>query len=239
MKSLVLKKLIVLNKAPFLFLFLGLLFVSVAQGQSTYQIGVLPSLSMNNKLKKDWSLHSKVESRQQLKSGDFNAVSDAEYKYILTDLSLITAKKLGSNTRIAGGYLIRFREGETFHRLIQQFILVQKRHHMKWAHRFSTDFTMTKLEQPELRLRYRLSVEIPLNGEAVAPNGVYLKLSNEFLNSWQGVDYDLEIRVVPLLGYDITERNKVEVGLDYRLNAFLEGHPRHHFWMSLNWIIEL
>lgn len=237
--SLMLKIMTVCNKTYFLFLVFGLLFGSVARGQSTYQIGVLPSLTVNNKLQKGWSLHSEVDSRQRLKSGDFNSVSKTEYQYILTDFSLITAKKIGSTSRIGGGYLVRFREGVTFHRLIQQYTLIQKTDRFRWAHRFSTDLTLSKLEQPELRLRYRIGTEIPLNDASVDANGVYLKISNEFLNSWQGENYDLEIRIVPLLGYKISNVNKLEVGIDYRLNSFIKGNDRHVFWLSLNWLVEI
>lgn len=222
-----------------LLVFLGLLFVNVAKTQSTYQFGTLPSLNINNKFQNDWSINSKVESRQLMKSGDFDGNSNTEYKYVLTDFSFITAKKVGLNSRIAGGYLIRLRDAEIFHRLIQQYTIVQKMNGFRLAHRFSTDQTFSNREKPEFRLRYRITFEIPLNGESVDPKEFYIKLNNEYLNSLQEKDYDFEIRLVPLLGYDITDNNKIEVGLDYRVNSFLNNTTRHSFWLSLNWFIEI
>lgn len=220
-------------------MFFWLQFINVAKAQSTYQFGILPSLNLNNKFQKGWSLNSKIESRQLMKSGEFGGKSNTEYKYVLTDFSFITAKKVGLNSRITGGYLFRLRDTKIFHRVIQQFTIVQKTNGSRLAHRFSSDQTFSNEEKPEFRLRYRLTSEIALNGESVDPKEFYIKLNNEYLNSWQGMDYDLEIRLSPLLGYDIKDNNKIELGLDYRVNSFLNNNTRHSFWLSLNWFFEI
>lgn len=220
-------------------MFLGLLIVNIAKAQSTYQYGTLPSLNIKNKFQNGWSLNSKVESRQLMKSGDFNGNSNSEYKYVLTDFSFIGAKKVGLNSRIAGGYLIRLRETEIFHRLIQQYTIVQKMNGFRLAHRFSSDETFSNIEKPKFRLRYRITSEIPMNGKSVDPKEFYVKLNNEYLNSWQGKNYDFEVRISPLLGYDITDNNKIEIGLDYRVNSFFNNSTRHSFWLSLNWFIDI
>jgi len=214
-------------------------FFNTVSAQSTYQFGALPSLNLNRKLKNDWSINTKIESRQLLQSGEFNGSADKSYKYVLTDISLISAKKVGLNSRIAGGYLIRVREGELVHRFIQQYIIVQRLNGFRLAHRFLGDQTFSKNENPEFRFRYRITSEIPLNGEAVDPGEFYLKINNEYLNSFQDADYDLEIRLVPLLGYDINNNNKIELGLDYRVNSFLNNNSRHSFWISFNFFIEI
>lgn len=207
--------------------------------QSTYQFGALPSLNLNKKLKNDWSLNTKLESRQLFQRGEINGTTDKEYNYVLTDLSLIAAKKVGLNSRIAGGYLIRFEEGEIFHRLIQQYVIVQKLSGLRLAHRIMSDQTFSKIEKPEIRFRYRITSEIPLNGESVDPGEFYLKLNNEYINSFQAKEYDLEIRLIPLLGYDITDNFKIESGLDYRVNSFLNNSTRHSYWMTFNLFIEI
>lgn len=207
--------------------------------QSTYQFGVLPALNLNRKLKSDWSINTKIESRQLLRRGEFNGISDKKYKYVLTDYSLISAKKVGLNSRIAGGYLVRVEGKEVLHRLIQQFIVVQRFSGFRLAHRFLSDQTFSALQKPEFRLRYRLTSELPLNGEAVDPGEFYLKVNNEYVNSLQGTDYDLEIRLVPLLGYDLTSDFKIEAGMDYRINSFLNKNTRHSYWMSFNFFVEI
>lgn len=207
--------------------------------QSTYQFGVLPSVNLNKKMKNNWSLNTKLESRQLFQRGEFNGTADKEYNYVLTDMSLIAAKKVGLNSRIAGGYLIRLEDGDFFHRFIQQYVIVQKLSGWRLAHRIMSDQTFSKIEKPDIRLRYRITSEIPLNGESVDPGEFYLKLNNEYINSFQANEYDLEIRLIPLLGYDITDNVKIESGLDYRVNSFLNNSTRHSYWMTFNLFIEI
>lgn len=207
--------------------------------QSTYQIGVLPSVNLNKKMNNNWTLNTKLESRQLFQRGEFNGTADKEYNYVLTDMSLIAAKKVGLNSRIAGGYLIRLEDGDFFHRFIQQYVIVQKLSGWRLAHRIMSDQTFSKIEKPDIRLRYRITSEIPLNGEAVDPGEFYLKLNNEYVNSLQGKEYDLEIRLIPILGYDITDNFKIESGLDYRVNSFFNNSTIHSYWMTFNLFIEM
>jgi hypothetical protein len=152
---------------------------------------------------------------------------------------MIAAKKVGLNSRIAGGYLIRFEDGEFFHRFIQQYTIVQKMSGFRLAHRILSDQTFSKIEKTEIRFRYRITSEIPLNGESVDPGEFYLKLNNEYINSFQALEYDLEIRIIPLLGYDITDNFKIESGLDYRVNSFINNSTRQSYWMTFNFFIDL
>ncbi|MBX2827536.1 MAG: hypothetical protein KTR22_05205, partial [Flavobacteriaceae bacterium] len=78
---------------------------------------------------------------------------------------------------------------------------------------------------------------IPLNGQSVDPKEFYFKFNHEYLNAWEQNDYDLEIRAVPHLGYKVSKSNKLEFGLDYRLNSFLNTSPSHRFWTVINWYI--
>ncbi|HPJ62865.1 DUF2490 domain-containing protein [Lentimicrobium sp.] len=230
-----------MNTKALLFIILVVLMQgkSAVFAQATYRFGIMPSLNLNSALKNNWSLNAKAESRQLLKSGTVNGDAVNEYRYVLTDLSLIAAKKVGLNSRIAGGYLMRIEDGEISHRFIQHFIIVQKFAAFRLAHRFMSDQTFSESEKPEIRVRYRISSELPLNGESVDPGEFYVKVSNEYINSFQAKDYDLEIRLVPLLGYDITDNFKIETGPDYRLNSFLSSSPRHSYWMTLNIFIEI
>ena len=211
----------------------------VVSAQSTFQFGGLPSLNINKKLKNNWSLNTKLESRQLFQKREINGTSVNEFNYILTDLSIIAAKKVGLNSRIAGGYLVRFEDGDFFHRFIQQYVIVQKLSGWRLAHRMMSDQTFSKTEKPEIRIRYRITSELPLNGEAVDPGEFYLKLNNEYVNGFQAKEFDLEIRLVPLLGYDITDNFKIESGLDYRVNSFLSDRARQSYWLTFNLFIEI
>ncbi|UZR99600.1 DUF2490 domain-containing protein [Chondrinema litorale] len=228
------------TKEPLLFILCFLPLISnPTLAQSRYQIGGLPSINFNYKLAKYWSINYKVESRQLLEQGIFNVINDKKYKYILTDNSVLLAKKVGLNARIAGGYLLRFSEGGSTHRLIQQYAVTQKLSGFRLAHRAVADQTFSSTETTTFRIRYRLATEIPLNGESADLKELYFKISNEYLNSIQNSVYDIEIRLAPLFGYSISTIHKIEAGVDYRISSFVNQSAQHSFWTCLNWYIEI
>ncbi|MEZ5059222.1 MAG: DUF2490 domain-containing protein [Saprospiraceae bacterium] len=228
-----------INKEILLVLCLAHFFSLRISAQSTYQLGSLPSINLNHKLENDWTVNFKIESRQVMQRGSFDGKSEKSFDYVLTDYSMIAAKKLGLNSRLSGGYLIRFREKEIIHRLIQQYTITQRLTSLRLAHRVVTDQTFFENEDTEYRLRYRLATELPLNGQSADIGEFYLKISNEYLNSFQSSEYDLEVRLVPLLGYTATEKQKVELGIDYRVNSFLSNNARNSFWICLNWFVDI
>jgi hypothetical protein len=209
----------------------------LAKAQDTYQFGALPAINLNFKLQDGWSTNYKLESRQLFQKGTFGETASEGYQYVLTDNTFILAKKVGLNSRVAGGYLFRYREGEVIHRTIQQFAITRRLIGLRLSHRVVTDQTFAPQDPAEFRLRYRAATEIPLNGQEADPKELYLKLSNEYLNSLEGSEYDLEIRLIPLLGYTTIRQNRIEAGLDYRVNSFLDKSARHTFWVSVNYYI--
>lgn len=214
-------------------------FSSHVFSQTTLQVGLMPSVNYNKKVNSQWSFNGRIESRQLLRHGTWNDEAGTRYEYALTDLSALAAYKTGFNTRAAAGYLIRFRDGSLVHRFIQQFTMLKKLFGFRLAHRFVTDQTFCRCEAPEFRLRYRISTEIPLDGEVVDAGELYVKINNEYLHSLQASEYDLELRLVPVLGFDIKNMYKVEAGLNYRVNGFIHDKTRHSFWMMLNFFIDM
>lgn len=207
--------------------------------QVTYQIGTLPSINLNKKLKNDWSVNAKVETRQVYQTGSFSSTPEHAFNYQLSDFTFTGAKKVGFYGRIGAGYLIRFREGEVIHRINQQYNYTKQYNGMRLSHRILTDQTFFPNEAPDFRLRYRISSQIPLNGQSLEEKECYLKVNNEYVNNWQALDYNLEIRVIPMLGYTINRQNKIEVGIDYRLNSVVTEDLNHRFWLALNWYLEI
>ena len=110
-----------------------------SHAQSAYQIGTLPAININKDLKKDWSVNFKWESRQSNVKSDPS--SDVDYEYILSDFSLLVSNKVGLNSSIACGYLIRIIEDQIIHRSIQQVTIIKKYNSFRLAHRFSSDQT--------------------------------------------------------------------------------------------------
>jgi len=230
-----------LNTKHFLYftlLYTTIFFANALSAQGSYQFGLLPSINLNKKLKQDWTLNFAVQSRQVIRRGEFNGPSENGIDYILTDYSVIAAKKFGLNSKFNMGYLLRIEEGDVFQRLIQRYVVTQRMRGFRLSHRVTTDQTFSNVERTEFRLRYRLTSEIPLNGQSVDPNELYLKVNTEVLNSLQESDYGLEFRLVPVIGYDITDSNKIELGLDYRISSILQGDPSHVFWTVITWYLE-
>lgn len=162
-----------------------------------------------------------------------------KYDYLLTDVSLVVTKRIAANITVGGGYLIRAEDDVFKNRAIQQISFSKKYPGFRMAHRIMTDQTFEKNENPELRLRYRISSEIPLEGQSIDVNEFYLKINNEYLNSWQRDDYDLEIRWVALFGYAVSPLNDLEMGIDYRLDSFINGNSRNRIWLSINFFHSL
>jgi hypothetical protein len=201
----------------------------VNYAQNNSQFGLLPSFNLNLKLPKDWALNFKVESRQSIRERD-----DFNYEYLLTDLSVATAKKIGINTQLVIGYLVRLEDKDIQNRTIQQLNIVRRYVNVNLAHRIAADQTFVDDEAVEWRFRYRLSAEIPLNGQSLDVHEFFIKANNEYLNSFQGEHYGLEIRGVGLIGYVPSPSGKLELGLDYRIDSFLNGRARNRFWLTLN-----
>lgn len=203
--------------------------------QSSYEIGVLPSLNFNAKLKNDWALNFKFESRQSMLKGDFGDETEFNYEYLLSDLSVITSKRITPLQTLGLGYLLRLRSnGVVGHRIIQQYSFVRRYDLFRLSHRLSTDQLFVKNQAPELRLRYRLSPEIPLSGQTVDIGEFFVKINNEYLLINKGANFDIEIRLAPYLGYALSKTTKLEAGIDYRINSFIDNTPSNRFWLAIN-----
>ncbi|MBK8705115.1 MAG: DUF2490 domain-containing protein [Saprospiraceae bacterium] len=214
-------------------------FIQNSDAQSDYRVGLLPAINVNKSLGRGWAVNFKYELRQFALQGNYSSSPESAFEYDLSDFIFIASKKVGLNNSLAGGYLFRLRGTTVIHRTIQQFTIVSNYNAFRLAHRISTDQTFEPREPTTFRLRYRLTAELPLNGESVDPGEWYAKISNEYLNSLQDKSYDLEIRLIPLLGYQFTDNNKLEFGPDYRISSFLESSPRSVYWLSVNWFVKL
>ena len=237
----------ILSFRSYLLIFAVLIFAADSgNAQSFYRVGTMPSVNINYGLKNNRALHFKVESRLMFQSGQFGRDPVNDFDYLLSDISMIVSKKTGIKTNFAGGYLIRILENEAIHRTIQQFSIVRQFNSFRLAHRISADQSFNlnqnevfKLKYIAYRLRYRIAAEFPLNGQSVDAREFYLKINNEYLYGWQNSENDIEIRVVPLLGYNFVDNSKLELGLDYRLDSFLNSTPRNSFWVSINWFFRI
>lgn len=216
---------------------LELFLITAVHAQENSQFGTIPSLNLRKSFSNDWKLNFQLASRQQFSKNQSNVKMG--YDYLLTDISMIAAKKTGLNNAFASGYLVRLENGDASHRFIEQFSIVSRYNGFRLSHRFRADLTLNRTKSPETRLRYRITPEIPLSGLAVDENEFYTKISNEYVISFQSNEQDLEIRLVPSLGYRFDKSNRLEVGLDSRIDSFLNNNTRKRFWLVFNWYATL
>lgn len=202
--------------------------------QSSYRYGLMPTINLNTKVSKAWKLNFSTQSR--INSPFFEDDAPFEVDYTLTDFSVLASKNIGLSSKLAAGYLVRLRsDGRINHRLIQQLAFVSTLDKINLVHRFSMDQTFGDSDAVEIRMRYRIGTQIALRGDRLDAKEVYFKITNEYLNSFESGEYDLEIRVVPLIGFAITRTSKLEFGLDYRFDSFISESFRESYWTRLNW----
>lgn len=222
---------------------LSLCITALIQGklsaQSTYEIGTIPEFNFAASLSKLWAIDAEIAPRFEIASGTFGETSREDIFFGLLDVTTVFNRTVGVDAKVGFGYLARFEEGTIAHRFIQQYSFTVPNYGYRIGHRFRVDQTLTPNEDIEVRLRYRISSDISLNGEFIDSNELYIKIINEYVYSFQGVEQDLEIRFVPALGYYFDDDNKFEIGIDYRLDAFLESSAEHRFWLSIGYYFSL
>lgn len=205
-----------------------LLLASGANSQETTLWGLMPSVNISKKLPNDWSLQAKVESRLKIYQ------EDAGLSHLNTDISLLAGRKISLRATVTAGYLARIVADGVSHRLIQQLSYVQRFPGFSLSHRLAFDQTFQKSDKTAYRFRYRFSGEKALQGQSVDPGEYYIKMSNEYLYSVQGVENDLEIRLAGVAGYAISKRTKLELGPEYRLDSFIHSASRQRIWLVIN-----
>lgn len=212
--------------------FLCIPLTSVAQPSVT--AGFLPKINLTTGLNDQTRLNASVESRGLFY--DKLAEESSALQYVLTDFTVLVSRSTGFRTALNLGYTLRLANGETIHRTIQQFNLVRNLDAGRLAHRFATDQTFSPSESPVFRARYRITFERPLSGDEVDEKEFYFKMGNEYLGIYQVENTDLEIRLIPLFGYEINAQSKVEFGVDYRISEFLTSpYPESQFWAAAAW----
>jgi hypothetical protein len=208
-----------------------------AASQTETRVGVMPMVNYNHSIDKLWDVNLRFESRHFVFENLPDQESNFVYDYSLSDFSAMIGRRTGLDSKIISGLLVRVEPEAVSYRTIQQFLFLTRIYTFRVVHRLSTDQTFSPIEDPEFRLRYRVNAEIPLSGQKLDPKEFYIKLNAEGLNSVQGGDYDLEVRLVPNIGYAINAQQKIELGLDNRLGSFINNQTTFTSWITINWYL--
>lgn len=213
-----------------------LLLLLGASSTAQNRFGIMPQINTDFKVGHFIKVNTKFENRFILYQNPIG-YRDKRSEYERSDLELVVTGTNGALTNFGAGYLIRrsHDDGSFIHRSIQQYSASQEWRNLLLAHRFRTDQTFEKNEAVQYRLRYRVSMEKPLDGQRVDPREYYLKFNNEYLGSLQDRDGNLEIRLLGALGYNHSEDDQVEVGLDYRAENVIGNDTENLLWLTVGW----
>ncbi|MEO1030263.1 MAG: DUF2490 domain-containing protein [Bacteroidota bacterium] len=105
-------------------------------------------------------------------------------------------------------------------RLTQQFNYTKSNQALRFGHRFR--FEQRILDELTIfRSRYRLALDFPLNGEKLDIGEAYLITSMEgLLSIGAKIKPELDHRTTSQIGWLISETLKLQLGLEYRFEAF-------------------
>jgi hypothetical protein len=209
--------------------------VLTAFSQSSYsggvQLEVKPTLAFPN----DWKLSGRFGSRIVFLEGSSSQSFTTLTEYERTDLELVLTKKVSSTMSLGGGYLARLQKGIVKHRLIQQFSISNKHETFSLGHRFRFDETFQVDKANTYRFRYRFSFEKPFNQERKEESKTYFIVHNEYIPSVQSGKYQVEMRLVPGLGFKLDKSNILEVGLDYRVENLFTSTNKQIYLLYCSW----
>lgn len=231
-----------MKKYCFSFVLFLVFFVSettLAQRSHLFTSGFFPEAQLSYNINEDYYVTHKVESQH----GMFDSQRlnrELEYKHTLTDLQSFVGKKINPFVKIDIGYQYRVEKGENTHRSIQQVAILQRTNFFRVGHRIRTDQTYFDEESILLRIRYRYSVQVPLQGRDLDPGERYMTLSNEVIYMNQDSEDDIENRLVASLGFYVDDKTKYELGLDYRTDDYLvEDRFRSRLWLKFGVYLSL
>lgn len=197
--------------------------------QENFDAGFLPKVILSKKLSYKTKWINSIESRSILYDDIY------KLKHSLIDYSSIISLKTELNQTFNFGYIVRFIDNSIIHRTFQHYNFVSKFQNLKIGNRIAFEQFYQKETKFSFRTRYRFSFEKSLNGERVDVKEFYLKFSNEYLYDF----YDLEIRFSPYLGFKASKKDRIEIGLDYRIGEIIVSGSDHNLWFRTTWYISI
>lgn len=223
-----------------LLLFSLLFFATAVKSQQFIQSSsIAPDISVNIKLNEHYTINSKVEAFQLYFERDDATLPLWVNKFEGADLQLFITRRLNPFSRASLGYQYGFEPGNPgSHRFIQQYSRVSRFRDLTFGHRLRSDQTFYTDQAARLRLRYRISLEIPLQGQSLDPREFFLLVSDEVLYAYQETSHSIENRFVFNAGYMINTAQKLQFGFDLR-SENLQLLTNNKLLVKLGWIVNL
>ena len=161
-----------------------LLFVAANGNAQKSDLGNWFAYNGNQKINNRWNWHNEVQYR------NFNFAGDLEQLLVRTGLGYNLSE---NNNNVLLGYVYIHSEPyiagtddksqTNEHRIYEQFITKQQFGRINLQHRYRFEQRFIQ-DDFKMRLRYSLSLNIPINKKVMEKNAVYASLSNEiFINT--------------------------------------------------------
>lgn len=215
--------------------FILILSESFGQQKPRLFTGFFPEISLTKKLNQTQKLNFKVENQHVW--FDNRQPEIFQFSHYRTDIMVFFDQSIRPGKSLGFGLFHRFQDGSDANRLVQQYVYLQRFRSYRLNHRFRTDQTFTKGEALELRFRYRLSSEIALQGEEVDVGEFYLNSSAESIFSLQDSDFEIENRIALALGKLLDPGEKIEWGIDYRTDGYVQNGFRTRLWAKISYYL--
>ncbi|MGK4569039.1 DUF2490 domain-containing protein [Flavobacterium sp. 3HN19-14] len=182
----------------------------------------------NQKFHKKWNFHNEVQYR------NYNFVGDLEQFMVRTGIGYDITEN--NNNALVGyayvhsePYNAAGEKGNTNeHRIFEQFITKQQFGRVNILHRYRFEQRFIG-DDYKMRLRYFLSVNVPLNKKVMDKHTIYASATNEIFINTKENHYDRN-RVFGGLGYCFNKFVRVEAGY---MRQFLPGKSRGQFQVML------
>lgn len=176
-------------------------------------------LSVNHSPTNNYKINFSLRSRYYLyKENDIN------FKNRQLDFVHFSTLNLNYNHSLSMGIQYRIREsisgGSNELRLTQQFNYTKKNLALRFGHRFRFEQRLLN-DLTIFRSRYRFTLDFPLDGEKLDIGEPYLVTSLEaLLSKSKKIKPELDQRSTIQIGWLISQKLKLQLGLEYRFEAF-------------------
>lgn len=212
------------NKLQSFCFFVALFLITTVNAQNT-DTGNWFLYFGNQKINKRWNWHNEVQYR------NYNFAGDVEQLLLRTGMGYNLSE---NNNNVLLGYAYVHsapyiagtdkKSNTNEHRIFQQFITKEKFGRVNIQHRYRLEQRFIE-EDFKMRVRYFLSLNVPINKKEMEKNAVYASAYNEIFINTKANYFDRD-RVYGGIGYCFNNNFKVEAGV---MTQILSNSSRTQF----------
>lgn len=191
--------------------FLLVLFITANGKAQSSEVGNWFLYFGNQKINDRWNFHNEVQYR------NYNFAGDLEQLLVRTGIGYNLTEN-NNNVLLGYGFIrtepyIPFTDEKLVvneHRIFEQFITKQQFGRVSIQHRYRFEQRFIE-EDFKMRLRYFLSLNVPINKKTMDKNTIYASAYNEIFINTEASYFDRD-RIYGGLGYCFNKNLKMEVG---------------------------